>query len=37
MRSELKNLVSELEALERSLSDPAVLSDPPAYRSKTQR
>ncbi len=37
MRSELINLVSELEALERSLSDPELLADVSAYRTATQR
>ncbi len=37
MRSELINLANELEALERSLSDPALLADPPAYRAATRR
>jgi len=37
MTQELENLSHELDALERSLSDPALLSDPPRYRAATQR
>ena len=37
MTQELQNLSHELDALERSLSDPELLSDPPRYRAATQR
>ncbi len=37
MRQELENLSQELDALERSLSDPALLADPQRYRQATKR
>ena len=37
MRQELENLSQELDALERSLSDPKLLSDPQRYRQATKR
>jgi len=37
MTQELLNLSSELDALERSLSDPELLSDPGRYRTAAQR
>ena len=37
MRQELETLSQELDALERSLSDPELLSDPQRYRTAAQR
>ena len=37
MRRELENLSQELDALERSLSDPALLADPRRYRQAAKR
>jgi peptide chain release factor 1 len=37
MRQELENLSQELDALERSLSDPGLLSDPRRYRQAAKR
>ncbi len=37
MRQELENLSQELDSLERSLSDPALLSDPQRYRQVAKR